>query len=87
MASFAAGAASSAAELAKDNKYSQAIDNGGGVFYPLIVESLGLWTAFSISLLRRTAARTTFRSGVPLVLLCAISFSSYLLSYGLTMLK
>ena len=30
----------------------------------MIVESLGLWTAFSVSLLRHIAAHTTFRSGV-----------------------
>ena len=50
-------AASSAAELVN-------VGVGGGVFFPLIVESLGLWTASGLFLLCHIAVHTTFRSSV-----------------------
>ena len=43
MASSAAGAASAAGELVKDPKYESDVLLGGGVFYPLVVESLDLF--------------------------------------------
>ena len=63
-ASLVAGIASSAGEMDKDAKYDHNVSSAGCVFFPLVVETLGLWTDLSISLLRRIAARTTLRSGV-----------------------
>ena len=63
-ASLVAGVASSAGEMDKDAKYDHNVSSAGCVFFPLVVETLGLWTDSSISLLRRIAARTTLRSGV-----------------------
>ena len=63
-ASLVAGVASSAGEMDKDAKYNHNVSSAGCVFFPLVVETLGLWTDSSISLLRRIAARTTLRSGV-----------------------
>ena len=48
----------------KDAKYDHNVSSAGCVFFPLVVETLGLWTDSSISLLRRIAARTTLSSGV-----------------------
>ena len=48
----------------KDAKYDHNVSSAGCVFFPLVVETLGLWTDSSISPLRRIAARTTLRSGV-----------------------
>ena len=63
-ASLVAGVASSAGEMDKDAKYDHNVSSAGCVFFPLVVETLGLWTDSSISLLRRIAARTTLHSGV-----------------------
>ena len=63
-ASLVAGVASSAGEMDKDAKYDHNVSSAGCVFFPLVVETLGLWTDSNISLLRRIAARTTLRSGV-----------------------
>ena len=57
-------ASSAAGELAKDLKYESDFLLGGGVFYPLVVESLGLWTSSSVSLLCCIAAHTTFCGGI-----------------------
>ena len=62
-ASLVAGIASSAGEMDKDAKYNHYVSSAGCVFFSLVVETLGLWTDSSVSLLRRIAARTTLRSG------------------------
>ena len=62
--SFVAGIASSAGEMDKDAKYDHNVSSAGCVFFPLVVETLGLWTDSSISLLRRIAAHTTLHSGI-----------------------
>ena len=62
--SLVAGIASSAGEMDKDAKYDHNVSSAGCVFFPLVVETLGLWTDSSISLLCCIAARTTLRSGV-----------------------
>ena len=64
MASSATGAAPAAGGLAKDMKYESDVSLGGGVLYPLVVESLGIWVSSGISLLCRIAPRTTFCSGI-----------------------
>ena len=48
----------------KDAEYDHNVSSAGCIFFPLVVETLGLWTDSSISLLRRIAAHTTLRSGV-----------------------
>ena len=63
-ASLVAGIASSAGEMDEDTKYDHNVSSADCVFFLLVVETLGLWTDSSISLLRRIAARTTLCSGV-----------------------
>ena len=62
-ASFAAGIASSAGEMEKDAKYDHSISSAGCAFFPLAVETLGLRTDSSISLLHHITTCTTLRSG------------------------
>ena len=59
-----AGVAAMEAELKKDVKYDQHVWDHGGRFAPLIVESLGLWSPFAISMLRSIAERTTLFNGL-----------------------
>ena len=40
------------------------VQAAGGVFVPLVVESLGLWSAASRPVLQDIALRTTTRSGI-----------------------
>ena len=62
--SLVAGVASPAGEMDKDAKYDHNVSSAGCVFFPLVVETLGLWTDSSISLLRHIAACTTLHSGI-----------------------
>ena len=59
-ASLVAGIASSAGEMDKDAKYGHDVSSAGCVFFPLVVETLGLWTDSSISLLCRISARSYY---------------------------
>ena len=56
--------ASSTSEMAKDAKYDRNVSSTGSVFFPLVVETLGLWTDSSVSLLCCIDAHTTLRSRV-----------------------
>ena len=55
-ASLVAGIAISAGEVDKGAKYDHNVSSAGCVFFPLVVETLGLWTDSSISLLRCIAS-------------------------------
>ena len=63
-ASVNAGAAAVAGEIEKDQKHTAKVERSGGRFYPLVVKTLGVWTASSLTTLRTIAARTTVRSGL-----------------------
>ena len=39
-----AGAAGEAGEVEKDSRHEEDVTASGGIFFPLVVESLGLWT-------------------------------------------
>ena len=45
-------AADAAGEVDKDTKHLVAMENVGGGFIPLVVESFGVWTPFAVSMLR-----------------------------------
>ena len=64
IAACSAGAAGEAGEMEKDSKYDSRISASGALFFPLIVESLGLWTSHSISVLRTIAGKSTLFSGL-----------------------
>ena len=58
------GVAAEAGEAAKDLHHAAAVEQAGGVFLPLAVESFGVWTPHSFETLKRIAARTTTSSGL-----------------------
>ena len=53
-----AGAAGEAGEMAKDARHEEGVIAAGGVFFPLVVETLGLWTLWLI------ATRASALSGI-----------------------
>ena len=63
-----AGVAASWGEVEKDAHYIEALLGSGGIFIPLAVETLGLWSPASLKVLRDIAIRTTNRSGVGIAL-------------------
>ncbi len=64
IASIAAGSVGLEAEMRKDDKHAANVGGVGGVFVPLVVETLGVWTPSALKVLRRVAARTTVNSGL-----------------------
>ena len=56
--------------MEKDAHYVEAVIGAGGIFHPLSVVTLGLWSPASLSVLRDIAIRTTNRSGVGISLAC-----------------
>ena len=63
-ASLNVGATTVAGEMEKDQKHVGNVEQAGGCFYPLVMETLVVWTAFSLSILRIIAGHTTVRNGV-----------------------
>ena len=59
-----AGVAAAKGEEDKDAHHDELVQAAGGVFVPLVVESLGLWSAASRPILQDIALRTTTRSGI-----------------------
>ena len=57
-----AGIAEEGGEREKDSSYKDIDSENGGVFYPLLVESLGLWSPSSLQILKSIRRRTTFHS-------------------------
>ena len=56
--------------MEKDAHYEEAVLGDGGIFIPLAVETLGLWSPVSLKVLRNIAIRTTNRSGAGIALAC-----------------
>ena len=52
-------------EISKDNKHRSVVETAGGSFFPLVVETLGLWTPFAIKTLRTIATRASLYNGLP----------------------
>lgn len=59
-----AGIVGTQAECMKDRKHADNVERVGGVFTPLVVESLGLWTPTARKTLSEIAARTTIHNGL-----------------------
>ena len=58
-----AGSAASAGEMEKDLRHQLNVESTGSIFYPLVVESLGLWSSSSLEVLKDIARKTTLTSG------------------------
>ena len=63
--SVTAGSAGLQAEMLKDARHAASVEGVGGVFSPLVVDALGLWTLFARKTLQQNAARTTVQNGLP----------------------
>ena len=57
-----AGAAAEAAEDCQDFRHADRVTAADGIFYPLAVETLGLWTPYSLKILRSIASRISAMS-------------------------
>ena len=53
-------AAAAAGEIEKHQRHDAMVLNTGGIFHPLVVESLGLWTPNSLQVLKIIARRASF---------------------------
>ena len=62
------GAAGEAGELDKDDKHEKDVTATGGLFFPLIVETFGIWTPNSLRTLKRIASKATSINIIPLSL-------------------
>ncbi|XP_062512057.1 uncharacterized protein LOC134187899 [Corticium candelabrum] len=58
------GAASDAGEMEKDERHHLNVSSTGSLFHPLVVETLGLWTAASLQVLKIIARRASFKHNV-----------------------
>ena len=61
-AATCAGAAAEAGELEKDQRHDSLVSSTGSIFYPIVVESLGLWSPNSLQVLKTIARRTSFHN-------------------------
>ena len=59
-----AGAVGEAGEVEKDSRHDEDVTASGGIFFPLVVESLGLWTPTSLQVLRAIASKAIL-NGIP----------------------
>ena len=60
------GVAGEAGEIEKDEKHEDDVLAAGGLFFPLVVESLGLWTPSSLKILKVIASKSSSLNGTPL---------------------
>ena len=51
-------------EIEKENIHANSVEQSGGAFIPLVVETFGLWTPFARQQLRKIASGTTINSGL-----------------------
>ena len=58
-----AGSSAAAGEMEKDLRHQLNVEPTGSLFYPLVVESLGLWSSSSLEVLTDIARKTTLVSG------------------------
>ena len=61
MSSSSAGAVG---EAQKNARHATNVARVGGVFVPVVVESLGLWTPYASKIISQVASRSTIRNGL-----------------------
>ena len=91
-----AGVAAGRGEADKDSHHEASVRAAGGIFIPLVVESLGLWSPHSLAILRVIALRTTSKSGASTALafchfieqlsMCLWRYNSQMLLHHLSLL-
>ena len=90
------GVAAGRGEVDKDSHHEASVWAAGGIFVPLVVESLGLWSPNSLAILRVIALRTTSKSGASTALafchfieqlsMCLWRYNSQMLLHHLSLL-
>ena len=60
-----AGAAAEAGELEKDSRHEASVIAVGGLFYPMVVETLGLWTPFGVKTRKAISSKASAISCIP----------------------
>ena len=50
-------------DVAKDTQYQDIVSTDGGDFIPLVCETFGVWTPYTLSILNSIADRATVRNG------------------------
>ena len=63
MSAREAGAAALAGESEKDNRHQEAVERTSCMFFPLAVETLGVWSPNSLETLKIIARRTILSTG------------------------
>ena len=58
-----AGAAAKSGELKKDNRHDNNVTEAGGLFYPLLVETYGVWSTHSLEVIKLIAKRSSLLNG------------------------
>ena len=91
-----AGVAAGRGEADKDSHHEASVRAAGGIFIPLVVESLGLWSPNSLAVLRVIVLRTTSKSGASTALafchfieqlsMCLWRYNSQMLLHHLSLL-
>ena len=59
------GIVAEAAEMDKDDRHNARVTSADGVFYPLVVESLGLWSPDSLETLKSISSKVCAVLAVP----------------------
>ena len=60
------GATGDAGEIDKDEKHEEEVNAAGRLFFPLIVETLGLWTPNSVRIIKLIASKAASFNGIQL---------------------
>ena len=60
-----AGAAAEAGEVQKDLHYDSDVTNAGASFYPMIVETYGTWSTYSLEIIKVIARKTSLSNKLP----------------------
>ena len=60
----AANKAGAAGEAEKDLRYDDNVTAAGGLFYPLIVETYGVWSAHSLEVLKSITKKSSLFNGL-----------------------
>ena len=91
-----AGVAAGRGEADKDSHHEASVRAAGGIFVPLAVESLGLWSPNGLAILRVIALHTTSKSGASTALafchfikqlsVCLWRYNSQMLPHHLSLL-
>ena len=68
------GVAALLGEKEKDDRHAEEVERAGGLFFPLVVETFGVWAPASLVVVKDVARRTTTHGGLS----CSVAWSNLL---------